>query len=77
MASMNRPINIAPRESWSHERIRMEGESRFLGWGVLFALIAVGFAHWGAGDGRSPFGVGLPAYGLSREFHRVFAEWHP
>jgi hypothetical protein len=44
---MNRPINIAPRESWSHERIRMEGESRFLGWGVLFALIAVGFAHWG------------------------------
>jgi hypothetical protein len=44
---MNRPINIAPRGSWSHERIRMEGESRFLGWGVLFALIAVGFAHWG------------------------------
>jgi hypothetical protein len=56
---MNRPDNgvrpipvrdleaiFQPRVSWSHERIRMEGESRFLGWGVLFALIAVGFAHW-------------------------------
>jgi hypothetical protein len=35
------------RTSWSHERIRSADDSRFLGWGVLFALIAVGFAHWG------------------------------
>jgi hypothetical protein len=46
---MNRPINIAPRVSWSHERIRdcSKSESAWIGWGVLFALIAVGFAHWG------------------------------
>jgi hypothetical protein len=39
-----------PRESWSHAPIRdcSKSESSWIGWGVLFALIAVGFAHWGA-----------------------------